>query len=178
MPLQNRVTPSGRLIATQSRGTLMGNRGIIHDPITKTLLTKRWQHQAWVCCRLAFKDFQHPIMGPGAYTELFFLDEATALAAGHRPCAYCRRADFNAFKAAWLDGNVIEADGFVSVKRIDTQLHKDRVRRTREQIRFTATLETLPDGMIIIDNECWHLVWGGCLFEWHSNSYGESLLSG
>ena len=80
----------------------MGNRGIIHDAKTKTLLTRRWQHQAWICCLLSFKGYQHPIMGPSAYTELFFLDEATALAAGHRPCAYCRRADFNAFKEAWI----------------------------------------------------------------------------
>ena len=149
MPLQNRVTPCGELIATAARGTLMGNRGIIHDPDQKTLLTRRWQHQAWVCCRLEFKGYQHPIMGPGSYTELFFLDEATALAAGHRPCAYCRRADFNAFKTAWLSESSLANVGFISIKQIDRLLHCERMSRQRRQIRFSACLESLPDGVMV-----------------------------
>ena len=88
-------------------------------------------------------------MGRGSYTELFFLDEATALAAGHRPCAYCRRTDFNAFKLAWLRGNQIEQDGFVSINGIDRQLHRDRVDRQRRQVRYRASLQTLPFGAMI-----------------------------
>ena len=175
MPLQNRLTPSGELIVTTARGTLMGNRGIIHDPMSKTLLTRRWQHQAWVCCRLEFKNFQHPIMGAGAYTELFFLDEATALAAGHRPCGYCRRADFLAFKAAWLEGNAFERDGFVSIKQIDRQLHRDRVTRGRGQVRFCANLETLPDGVMIDEAPHTYLVWGDQLIPWEPGGYAMPI---
>lgn len=153
----------------------MGNRGIIHDPDRKTLLTRRWQHQAWVCCRLEFKGYQHPIMGPGSYTELFFLDEATALAAGHRPCAYCRRGDFNAFKAAWLSESSLANVGFVSVKRIDRQLHCERVSRQRQQIRFSARLESLPDGVMIQETEQPHLVWEKQLFPWHATGYATPI---
>ena len=171
MALQNRVTPTGDLIATDARGTLMGNRGIIHDPATKTLLTRRWQHQAWVCCRLEFKGYRHPIMGRGSYTELFFLEEATALAAGHRPCGYCRRADFNAFKAAWLCGSSLADEGFVSIKRIDRQLHRERIDGRRRQVRFSARLETLPDGVMIEHMTHTYLGWGAQLFPWHAQGY-------
>ena len=153
----------------------MGNRGIIHDPDQKTLLTRRWQHQAWVCCRLEFKGYQHPIMGPGSYTELFFLDEATALAAGHRPCAYCRRADFNAFKTAWLSESSLANVGFVSVKQIDRQLHRERVSRQRRQVRFSARLESLPDGVMIQETEQPHLVWGKQLFPWRATGYAAPV---
>lgn len=153
----------------------MGNRGIIHDPDQKTLLTRRWQHQAWVCCRLEFKGYQHPIMGRGSYTELFFLDEVTALAAGHRPCAYCRRADFNAFKAAWLSESSLANGGFVSVRQIDRQLHRERVSRQRRQVRFSARLESLPDGVMIQQTEQPHLVWGKQLFPWHATGYAAPI---
>ena len=90
MPLQNRVTPFGEIVAIRERGTFTGNRGIIHDPETKTLLRKRWTTKAWIVCRLDFKGIRRDVMARRSWTELFFLDEATALAAGHRPCAAAR----------------------------------------------------------------------------------------
>jgi hypothetical protein len=92
-PLQNRVTPSGDLIATAARGTLMGNRGRLHEPCRRIVRRVAGGYRAWVTCRLKFRGRHRTVMAPNRYTELFFLDEATALAAGHRPCGECRRAD-------------------------------------------------------------------------------------
>ena len=105
MPLQNRVTPKGDIIADPHRGLFTGNRGIIHDPATKTLLRKRWSTPAWLTCVLEFRGRQRKVMAQQGWTELFFLDEATAFAAGHRPCFFCRRDDANRFRAAWEEGN-------------------------------------------------------------------------
>lgn len=91
MPLQNRVTPLADILAVPERGDFTGNRGIIHDPATRTLLGRRWTNRAWLVCTLHFRGRRRQVMGPGSWTELFFLDEATALAAGHRPCFFCRR---------------------------------------------------------------------------------------
>src|SRR5215470_15381258 len=100
MPLQNRVTPAGEIVADAGRGLMMGNRGCLHGP-DRRLGGARWRSKAWICCRLDWKGVRRDPMPPGRWTALFFLDEATALAAGHRPCAYCRRADFDAFARAW-----------------------------------------------------------------------------
>ena len=108
MPLQNRVTPTGEIIATPHRGLFTGNRGIIHDPATKTLLKKRWSCPAWLICVCEFRGRRRKVMGGRSWTELFFLDEATAFAAGHRPCFYCRRDDANRFRAAWEQGNGVQ----------------------------------------------------------------------
>jgi len=91
MPLQNRVTPFGDIIATPARGMFTGNRGIIHDPATRTLLRRRWTTKSWIVCACEWKGIRRDVMGGRSWTELFFLDEATALAAGHRPCFLCRR---------------------------------------------------------------------------------------
>src|SRR6266545_475290 len=99
-PLQNRVTPTGEVVADPARGLLMGNRGCLHG-LDRRLGAARWRSKAWICCVLAWKGVRRDPMPPGRWTALFFLDEATALAAGHRPCAYCRRADFVAFAEAW-----------------------------------------------------------------------------
>lgn len=173
MALQNRVSVEGELVTTNARGTLMGNRGIIHDAGSKSLLTRRWQHQAWVCCRLEWKGFQHPIMGTGAYTELFFLDEATALAAGHRPCAFCRRADFNAFKSAWIEANCAAHTGFLPMPAIDKRLHQDRVTRKRQQITYIDSLKRLPDGVVVrwCRQNC--LVLGKHLYPWSFFGYDK-----
>ena len=158
MPLQNRVTPTGDIVASDVRGTLMGIRGILHDPETRTLRKARWTHQAWVCCRLEFLARHRTIMGSGTYTELFFLDEATALAAGHRPCRTCRPAEYDAFKSAWLAGNPVADGGFVPIKAIDRQLHRERVTRQRRQVRFEAPLECLPYGVMVLVDSRPHLV--------------------
>ena len=125
MPLQNRVTPFAEIVAVPHRGTMMGNRGIIHDPHARRLLSRRWQHRAWVCCVLAYKDHRHPIMGKSHYTELFFLDEATAFAAGHRPCAFCRRADFVSFLRAWAEGLSLPP-AQARAPLLDRRLHRER----------------------------------------------------
>src|SRR5215831_9238681 len=103
-PLQNRVTPFGDVVAITQRGLFIGNRGIIHDPATKTLLGRRWTTKAWLVCVLDYKGRHREVMGGRSWTELFFLDEAVALAAGHRPCFFCRRAAAEAFRTAWGKG--------------------------------------------------------------------------
>ena len=173
MPLQNRVTPFGEIVRTTARGTMMGNRGIIHDPHSRRLLERRWQHQNWICCVLEFKGYQHPIMGAGSYTELFFLDEATAFAAGHRPCAYCRRQDFNAFKQAWVDANAMgESPSDIRAPSIDRQLHRERVNRRREKITYETRLSAIPDGTFIVEKGAALLVSGGHLAAWSPEGYG------
>jgi hypothetical protein len=147
MPLQNRVTPMGDIIADVARGTLMGNRGILHDA-SRRLGMARWRHRSWICCRLSFKDRRREVMAPGRYTELFFLDEATALASGHRPCCQCRRDEFRAFQAAWRR---VAGTPNASAGAIDRVLHEARVdSRTRRQIRFEAPLDDLPDGAFVL----------------------------
>ena len=175
MPLQNRVRPFGDIISVSARGTFMGNRGIIHDAKTKTLLTRRWQHQAWICCVLSFKGYQHPIMGPNAYTELFFLDEVTALAAGHRPCAYCRRADFNLFKQAWIKAKQFEDGRGISAPEIDRTLHRERVTRKREKITYEAPVDKLPDGVMVEDYGRALLISGDHVFPWTPYGYEKAL---
>ena len=125
MPLQNRVTPLGEIVAVSQRGGFMGNRGIIHDPATRTLLRRRWSTRAWIICVCEFRGARREVMARRSWTELFFLDEATALAAGHRPCFFCRRIDANAFRAAWAGGNECappragEIDAVLDVERRD-----------------------------------------------------------
>lgn len=145
MPLQNRVRPTGEIVADPSRaGMFMGNRGILHDA-TRTLGTARWRHPHWVTCRLSFKGRHRSVMTPGTYTELFFLDEAVALAAGHRPCAECRRGDYRAFRDAFEAANGPVA----TAAEMDRRLHAARVTRTRQQVTHEAPAETLPDGTFI-----------------------------
>lgn len=155
---------------------MMGNRGIIHDPLSRRLLTRRWQHQNWICCVLEFKGYRHPIMGPRSYTELFFLDEATAFAAGHRPCAYCRRDDYNAFKRAWVEANASDRSiEHVRAPSIDQQIHRERVTRRREQVTFEIELGALPDGAFIADRGDALLVSGRNLFVWRPEGYGAPV---
>ena len=170
-----RTTPFGDIVAVSARGTCMGNRGIIHDADTKTLLTRRWQHQAWICCVLSFKGYQHPIMGPSAYTELFFLDEATALAAGHRPCAYCRRADFNAFKNAWIEAKRLGAVRKLSAPEMDRMLHRERVTRKREKVTYVARVDDLPDGTMVTESNQALLIAGDSVLPWTPQGYLQPL---
>ncbi len=104
-PCKNRVSPFGEIVATAHRGRFTGNRGIIHDPATRTLLNRRWSSKAWITCVCEFCGRRRKVMGGRSWTELFFLDEATSFAAGHRPCFYCRRAEAEAFRNAWANGN-------------------------------------------------------------------------
>jgi hypothetical protein len=146
-PLQNRVTPSGDIVSTPQRGLFTGNRGIIHDPATKTLLNRRWSSKAWIICVCEFRGRRRDVMGTRSWTELFFLDEATALAAGHRPCFYCRRADANAFRAAWERGNGTRS---ARAPEIDTVLHRERLDgRDKRLHALRMPLEKLPDGAMV-----------------------------
>lgn len=174
MPRQNRVNPFGELIVTPARGKFMGNRGVLHDEHGQ-LSTKRWTHNHWIICLTEFKGEKRPLMSPGCYTELFFLDEATALAAGHRPCAECRRDDFNRFKQAWVDGNlVLGLQGFVGVNTVDHVLHRERVTSDREKVTYEDRLGDLPDGVFVVMPDTPGvplLVWENQLWEWSPEGY-------
>jgi hypothetical protein len=147
MPLQNRVTPLGEIIATPHRGTFTGNRGIIHDPATRTLLKRRWASRAWLTCVCEFRGRRRVVMGGRSWTELFFLDEATAFAAGHRPCFFCRRDDANRFRAAWEAGNRVSK---LRADDIDVVLHRERLEGRRKRLHpLPVPLLQLPDGAMV-----------------------------
>ena len=128
MPLQNRVDPWGQLRAVPARGSLLGNRGILHNQAQEIVTS--WRTKAWITCQLVWKGRRRIVMRPGSYTELFFLDEATAFAAGHRPCAECRRGRFTEFKAAWLAANPgVTSSATPPMAEIDKVLHAERMRK-------------------------------------------------
>ena len=170
-PLQNRVTPTGDIIATPHRGMFTGNRGIIHDPATKTL-TRRWASQAWLTCVCEFRGRRRDVMGGRSWTELFFLDEATAFAAGHRPCFFCRRDDANRFRAAWQDGNRTTN---VLAREIDAVLHGERLSgRGKRMHSLPAPLDQLPDGAMVQDGNESYLILQGRALLWSPGGYGEA----
>ena len=175
MPLQNRVMPTGDIVADPARGTLMGNRGILHDA-GRRLGAGRWRHRRWICCQLGFKGRRREVMTRGRYTELFFLDEATALAAGHRPCCECRRTAFSAFQAAWRQAFGAAQDA--SATAIDRALHPARVDpRTRRQIRSEAALDELPDGVFVLLEDAPSipfLILGDRLLPWRAAGYASA----
>lgn len=145
MTLQNRVLPDGKIVAENWRGTMMGNRGgRIHDPETKTLLNRKWASKRWIICVTEFKNRQRKVMG-NSYTELFFLDDVSALASGHRPCFECRRQDANAFSQAWIEAcgrpNGSLADGMDKILQSE---------RTAANIEISnAEAQNLPDGGMV-----------------------------
>ncbi len=146
---QNRVMPDASIVAVPARGTLTGNRGILHDEDGR-LGIARWRHCHWISCELDYKGWRRRVMSPGTWTELFFLDEAVALAAGHRPCALCRRADYTRFVTAWTAATGQRA----TAADMDRQLHAARVdRTTRLQVTHEANIATLPDGCFIRQKE-------------------------
>jgi hypothetical protein len=168
-PLQNRVTPAGEIVSDPGRGLLMGNRGCLHGP-DRTLGTARWRSKRWICCVLEWKGVQRDPMPPGRWTALFFLDEATALAAGHRPCAYCRRQQFLSFAGAWRRaGGLARRPG---ADEMDARLHAERVdARSRRQLTRQAPAGQLPDGVMIRHDGVPGLLAGGCLLPWSFAGY-------
>jgi hypothetical protein len=168
MALRNRVTPFGDIIETPARGTLFGNRGRLHDDERRVVRT--WQVRRWIACRLEFKGWHREPMPPGRYTGLFFLDEATALAAGHRPCAECRHEDFVRFRDGWRSahpGRTWMADD------MDRVLHAERLGPDGSKRLHPARLADLPDGaMIAEDGRAW-LVLGNEVLEWTPFRYSE-----
>jgi hypothetical protein len=164
MPLQNRVTPLGELVAVPERGLVYGNRGCLHDAhgrIRRNHATRRW-----IACRLRFKGWhREPLLQPGRFTELFFLDEATAFAAGHRPCALCRREDYVRFGELWPGAER-------GTDAIDARLHAERLDGRARRLHETR-LERLPDGAFVLrDGEPW-LVLGRKLLRWTPAGYAE-----
>src|ERR1700743_3061711 len=163
MPLQNRVLPTGEIVAHPARGMFTGNRGIIHDPATKTLLRKRWSTDAWLTCVLAFRGRRRKVMQRRSWTEWFFLDEATSFAAGHRPCFFCRRDDANRFRAAWEKGN---REGDVLAPDMDAVLHRERFASAKKLHPLPKAIEKLPDGAMLQAGEESFLVVGGKPLLW------------
>ena len=171
MPLQNRVTPSGDIIATPHRGLFTGNRGIIHDPATKTL-TRRWASKAWLTCVCEFRGRRRQVMGGRSWTELFFLDEATALAAGHRPCFFCRRDDANRLRAAWDAGN---GTAKVLARDIDAVLHRERLAGGKKRLHpLPMRWEELPDGAMVQQGAESYLIAQGQALQWSPAGYRET----
>ena len=175
MPLQNRVDPFGELCAVPARGLFLGNRGGRIHRDDRTLSRRRWTSRAWICCVLSFKGRRREVWGEG-YTHLFFLDEPTAFAAGHRPCFECRRADATAFAAAWA-----RVQGLGTAPRagaMDEVLHAQRLDR-REKRRHRAALDDLPDGaMIALENEAPFAVRGDAILPWSFAGYGPAKARG
>jgi hypothetical protein len=167
VPLQNRVTPLGELIADPGRGLVYGNRGCLHDEL------RRIRHPSvgkrWIACRLQFRGWQRrPLMQPGRFTELFFLDEVTALAAGHRPCALCRREDYARLVTIWRELH----PGQVGADAIDAQLHTERTQPgTRTQLHHQAAFDQLPDGAFVLHEGAPWLVLGPHLLRWSPAGY-------
>ena len=147
MPLQNRINPFGEIFVSESRGTFTGNRGVIHK---NKKIVACFKTKYWITCVLEYKGFRRQVMTENRWTELFFLDEATAFAAGHRPCAFCRNAVYKTFKKLWIDSNAKNYELVDhSIKTIDKILHAERINIEGEKILFTATLKELPDGVFV-----------------------------
>ena len=169
MPLQNRVTPLGELVADPARGLVYGNRGCLHDGAGR--IRRRYAGRRWIACRLRFRGWHRsPLLQPGRFTELFFLDEATAFAAGHRPCALCRRGDYNRFVSIWRELH----PGPVGADDIDARLHEERVDPATRGARIHhARSERVPDGaFLLLGGEPW-LVRGAELLRWTPSGYAE-----
>ncbi|HEX4721495.1 MAG TPA: hypothetical protein VH333_03195 [Pseudonocardiaceae bacterium] len=171
MPLRNRVLPTGEIVADPGRGLLMGNRGCIHG-VDRTLGTSRWRSKMWICCVLSWRDVRRDVMPPGRWTALFFLDEATALAAGHRPCGYCRRADYRWFTESWRAARDLAERPRAG--EMDTVLHAQRVdSRTRRQRTRQARAGELPDGAVVSHDGTVGLLNGSRLLPWSFEGYGQ-----
>jgi len=171
MALQNRVTPYGEIIADPARGLFLGNRGCLCDEAGR-LARRRWRLKAWITCRLSYKGWWRPVMRPRVWTELFFLDEATALAAGHRPCALCRRQDYNRYRFAWAEAEKLSAPPLAV--EMDARLHRDRARRDRSKVTYQDNLKVLPDGCMVAlseDAKRPALINNGRLLYWSPGGY-------
>ncbi len=168
MSLQNRVNPWGNIIRTSERGTFLGNRGNIHNDkkeIVRNYLTKRW-----ITCRLKYKNRNREVMTPSLYTELFFFDEASAFAAGHRPCAECRRERFHEFKEIWLKANLNIENEKVIIEKVDEIIHSERIENGKKKT-YIAKLKELPGGTFFSFNGEAYLISLGKIFLWSFSGY-------
>jgi hypothetical protein len=167
MPLQNRVNPFGELIAVPARGTLFGNRGGHFHTDARTLTTRRWASRQWICCVLDFRGRQRDVWGR-YYTELFFLDELTALAAGHRPCFECRRKDAEAFAKAWRIAHKLRARPYADA--MDEVLHRERLDGRSKRL-YRRAIDELPDGAFVTFDDTAFAVRGEKLLRWTPEGY-------
>jgi hypothetical protein len=166
MPLQNRVDPFGEVFADPARGLWLGNRGVLHDD--RRTIRRPWQVRRWITCRLTFRGRHREVMSPRTWTELFFLDEATAFAAGHRPCGQCRYADYRRFRDLW---HTVHPGDPVGADWIDRRLHAERLAGRSGKRTEAARLAELPDGTFIAqDGGAW-LVQGSLLLRWSPAGY-------
>jgi len=169
MPLRNRVTPLGELIADPARGLVYGNRGCLHDAAGR--IRRGHATRRWIACRLEFRGWQRgPLLQPGKFTELFFLDEATAMAAGHRACALCRREDYNRLGEIWHGLHPGEA----GADAIDARLHGERLAGRGRRLH-AVDLDELPDGAFVMHGEEPWLVVGDALLRWTPAGYDRRL---
>lgn len=173
MPRQNRVTPFSAIVSTAARGTLTGNRGCLHDD--QQHIRRHFQGTRWIICLLEFKGRTRTLMTPGHYTELFFLDEATALAAGHRPCAECQRERFVQFRDLWAKANPeVAGTPRPAATVLDLALHRERTAAIDGK-PSCVSIENMPDGVFVTDDELnAYLVVAGRLLRWTSTGYERS----
>jgi hypothetical protein len=171
MPLQNRVTPEGAIVAVAARGGMYGNRGGCFHRLDQTLKARPYASKQWLCCVLDFKNRRRQMMRPGLYTELFFLDEATAMAAGHRPCFECRRDDAENFARLWNTAR--GKPGRAAVPDMDAILHAERIDCNHAKIVSRGTRGSLPDGTFVRTTVGTALAWAGHLYPWSFEGYNE-----
>jgi hypothetical protein len=170
MPLQNRVDPYGAIFRSPARGTMFGNRGgAIHNSARE--IVRPFKSDRWITCVLEFKGRHRHVMTPGRYTELFFLDEAVSFAAGHRPCAECRRERYIAFLAAWVRCHPETSIGTIRAPHVDAVLHRARIDDRRRKVTYQAPISSQPNGCFVeIDGNA-HLVWDDALLLWTPERY-------
>ena len=169
MHLQNRVNPFGDIVAIPQRGMFTGNRGIIHDSQTKTLMKRRWISKAWLICSCEYKGRRRSVMGRRTWTELFFLDEAVALAAGHRPCFLCRRDAAEAFRSTWAEGKGCAKP---TTGEIDSVLHRERLQGGRKRRhRIPVNIANLPNGAVVCLADAAFTMVKGKGFRWTESGY-------
>jgi hypothetical protein len=164
--------PTGEIVAEPFRGMLMGNRGCLHG-LDRRLGVSRWRSKMWISCVLRWGNVRRDVMPPGRWTALLFLDEATALSAGHRPCGYCRRADHLDFGEAWRRAQ--DLPHRLRAGEMDIELHRERVERTRRKLTWQATLRDLPDGAMVTHDAKPALVDRQRLLPWSFTGYGAPV---
>jgi hypothetical protein len=170
--LQNRVDPFGRIIKTSARGALMGNRGVIHNEHRE--ITHAFKHKAWISCVLEFKERHRTVMTANRWTELFFLDEATAFAAGHRPCFECRKADAKKFKSCWIEGNSeYNFTMTTSIKKIDEVLHRERIDAYKNKVMHQRLSTEIPEGTFVLVDDDAYVFTQGRLHKWTPFGYED-----
>ncbi|MFA6082846.1 hypothetical protein [Mucilaginibacter sp.] len=172
--LQNRVDPYGNIIRTPARGAWLGNRGVLHN--AKQEIVRPFKVKAWITCVLEFRGRHREVMQPDRWTELFFLDEATAFSAGHRPCFQCRYQDHQRFKEYWLKGN--PQYGFnmkTPITKIDEIIHAERITKDKLKVTYEETLKRLPDGTFVTYGDKPYLIRDGKMHLWSAAGYGQPI---